>query len=385
MQRVNDQLLPAYAAVETTGDMYRDFSTAVENSNDVDWEKIAKSTGTFKITTKGAGGAGTTEYQPEKAKELFLQGDPKMVTAVTKWARENNSGLISNLEGVGNVDVIMNKDLEPFRKQYEELFKVNPLQAINRNEVDEATMNALGFDQNGSRLNQSAADRPNITAIEFGKRNVNGKSVLVGLVSTDKSDSPIVLAADQLNSQFLQEYVRNGAAATMNPNNVGEVMDPQAFAMFSSMYYDLENNGGTGYNANTITRMREQRQYGRVGIEVPTILGNEFTIETLLLPNKDGTQEYLVTVANSAIAKQILDYGIVTPEMQAFMDSSNEVNAVPLQPGYEGSKAAVDESKASLTQPFMMEEILTHPLKYIKSTNNLTPDAINIGASLMDF
>jgi hypothetical protein len=196
----------------------------------------------------------------------------------------------------------------------------------------------------------------------------------------------------------MQGYARNGAAVNMNPDNPGEVRNPGLFNMYSSAYYDLENQGGTGYNANTITRMREQRQYGRVGIDVSNILGEEFVIQTMILPNKTGTQDYLLSITDANVAAQIMGKeikfpnnvviptgGFVTPELQSFLDK-NDVgyNIVPLQPGYEGVKNAIDESKATFTAPILKRDILENPERYYKSTVNMTQDAVNIGAALMD-
>lgn len=379
MDGINNELSPAYAEVEITGDMYRGLNEVVRaNLTDDNIQQILTDKGYEKYKRTGS---------------LFLPGDAEANAETIRVINENYSEVGELLSGVQNVDVIINDNLEPYLDKYKEVFKLNPLQAINADLIDNATLKALGYNENRSRMDQ--ADQPKILELQFGKRNINGKTMMVGLVTTDKSESPIVLSTDQLSANFLQEYVRTGAAAAMNPNNPGEIMDPGAFSMFSSMYYDLENHSGTGYNANTITNMREQGRYGKIGIETPSVMGYRFKNQTLLLPNSDGTQEYLVTTT-ADVADKILGEGftveggtirtngVITENMRRYLEADNNTNLVPIGVGYEGVKNAIDESKATLVDPIMQYEILTNPLKYNTSTTNQTQNALPIGTSLFN-
>lgn len=392
-----DHMTPLYTQVEATGDVYRSFvDRVVQNEDLIDWDRIAHATGQFRIEDE------YPVYYPEMAKAAFQRGDRRVQEAVMKWANDHNPAVYRDITGATGLTMYYNEALEPFREDLEGYMRTNLVAAIDRSNVSPDTMEKLGLDEDGVVLDSDGKPVVEIQDVQLGIRNLNGRNQMTALVKTSASEAPVAVGMDQINREWIREAVRTGAASSMNPENPGEVMYPEAFSMFAGMLYDTETRSGTAFNANLLTRKMDADNYGPLGLEVVNMMGVNTEVQTFYLPlrgrNGDVISNHLITLANPYIiydpenpqdnwsVRDLMTKGYITDEDLQRMNNDPRSNGFSTRiegGGYEAAKNAIYRSKSTFTEGLLRQDILTHPYRYRTTTNNATDAAQMIGSSIM--
>jgi len=397
---VYNQLAPAYKAVEVTADLNRTIQEIVANG-DVDWSSVAvlanitsapgsrnrsnQSSESLRgedilSTTNLAGGTVAETSDAEKARELYLANDPKVLDAVSKWIYSNAPKIQGEIETLSTVDLISNPEFETYRKGLEEVITTNPAAVIDMTTMDKSVLEKLGFDKSGEQI-----DAEKILSVRFGRSNINGTSELVALVNVKDEPNPVPIPAQNLNRQYMNEFFRTGAAVTINPNDPSKIMDEGTMNMFSSMYYDNAEGTGNAYNAGRIYRMREQGQTGIVGMEIKHFPEGTANVYTVLMSDPQNTQQYLVTVTgNGDFAEQLGNIPLTTKIRDQLEQEGTGVHINMIPQGYQGIKTAVDESKATFGRSILEPEIRANPMQYRKTKNDITRFAPFIATQFND-
>ncbi len=388
LQALNNKLTPAFRSVEIAGDTFNRMIDAAVGSDQVDWMTVASYAG-IGTSVFGTTGSGASTIRPPQAdvesriKQLVQQGDPNALAAFDKW-RASHADLLPDTEmGVANIDMFTNEALEGHRKQIETLAQTNLAAVVNFNNLDATTREQLGFEDNGTIKMTDGKPAVEVKSAQFGIRNINGRSEPVMLVSTSRTSAPIVVSMDNLDKNWVRDVYRTGAAAAMNPNNPGEIMDRGAFDAFAGMMFDVEQGSGTAFSANQLYRMNTSGLSGSVGLSTIELSTGTVQAESFMLPAAGGGVNYYVVTTNPADARILRQVKALTPADLESISKSNGTIAVDVDPGYNGAKDAIFTAKASLQRDVLQQDLLTNPYQYKTSSTNQTQNGLMIGTNLL--
>ena len=392
LERLNNTLTPAFRSVEIAGDTYNHLVDAAVASDKINWTSVAAEAGikasVFGTTATGLQTTGRSKEEVEaEIQQLIKQGDPKALAAFDRW-RSSHSDMITNEElGVANVDIIINESLDDHRKQIETLAKSNLAAVVNFNSLDSTTKEQLGFDDNGTIKLVDGKPAIEVTSAQFGTRNINGRSEPIMLISTSRTSKPVVVSMDGLDKNWVRDVLRTGAAAAMNPNNPGEIIDRGSFDAFAGMMFDVEQDAGTAFSANQVRIMNANGMSGPIGLSTVELSSGTVRVESFLIPAAGGGVSYYVATTDPATAQQLKNISGLTQEDLSAISKSRGTVAVDVENSYNGAKDAIFSAKASLQRDVLQQDLLTNPYQYKTSSTNQTQNAAMIGIQqlLQDF
>lgn len=388
LRAMNNKLEPAYRSVEIAGDTFNRLADAATRSEQVNWDKIAEDMGIYSTTTAGAmspsnRGIVVQGSPAEEAKRRMRAGDPAAMRAFDRW-RETAKLSDSEL-GIATVDAIINENLQPYNDQLKDMASLNIAALVDFTQLDENTRTQLGLKENGEiEMTKDGSRAVEIKDVQLGVRNINGRNSTVILVTTNKTSKAIPLSTEQINKPFMREWIRSGAAGTMNPNNPGEIQQPEEFDMFAGLMFDLEQSNGTAFSANQIYRMAQNNLTGPVGVSTVQLQDRTAEVASYILPASGGGVRYLV-VSTDPNASSVLDNkNQITPEELQSIAQSSGVVAIPMQGDYNDVTQAIFTAKSTLQRDMLKHEILTSPQSYNRSRTNETQNALQIGAQILN-
>ncbi len=370
-----DDIDSAYSGAQAAKDVV---NTIVGSVTDKDWETMARN---FTVVNKsaprtfmfGASDPGIRSYSvsTQEFKRMVLSGDDAAVASM--------QGYMQSKKGAGketwqtSVTMIQNEALKPYLSQLNTIANNNVLSLVkDPASLTQDVRNALGIDKGGNQLPVKKGDTPlKFENVQFGTHTVAGVKKPVLILKSNKRASPIVLTADQVDPTYWKQMTGTLLAASVNPNNPKEIIDPQTFNSMSSLMHDIDNRPGTGLNSNSIYNMVRSGVNGAVGTSVVTYnTGQKADWYTHVIRDTDG-QQYLVTTSNPSIANMMIenpgnfDSSVLDRDMSSY--------AVPIGNSLQSVNAAVSETKAAISRDDIFRDLLNNAYRIQTDKPNLTP------------
>lgn len=349
----------------------------------LDWKDIAYKSGvgmTKKQVPSGPYATSTVhEYNIEETQRAFARGDEKVVNTVNRtidnMAQEDKNEFFD----VSAVDVLINKNLDPFLKEADALINTGLTSMIDVNNVSEYELNKLGFDKKGNALVDNQG-KP-VDAIKkpyFGVKNVNGKSEIVLIAGSKLSTEPVVFSTDQMNKDWLRGAIKNFAAATINPNDPTKIRDPEMLNTLAGVMFDIDISADnlTATRIKTVVDNNGTRSLGSFDV---TVGGNTNKINVDVIKDAD-TQETFLVGSDDKWRQRLESYS--TPNgynLTEFVlenninENSDNFTRELIDGDLNSIKAGLLDMKSKWQLPVLLHELETNPVEIKTSRTNVTP------------
>lgn len=277
--------------------------------------------------------------------------------------------LPQEVETASVVTISYNPDMEPY---YESLRNVvgaslGTYVANNIMSLTKDQLASIGYDSKGNYV----GDKPNpIQQINVGTQTINGKKQKVYIIKGHYGDKSVVLKPDQLGSQFNRDFMLGEASQTLNPDNWGEVLNPQVFNDVSATYFDdvVPNNITiSNVKAGINTGQKIGSFYEPVGqqkINVKVVKGNNGA--NVLLGISQEAERLLESKYKTGSSYNIDGFR---------RDNSDNmlIEAIDILGTDDNSILdAITRLKAGYGKPIIQNELIRHPDRLKTSKPNLT-------------
>lgn len=354
LESFSDMATPAYNVYTSSKQNLQEQVKQLDSSFKINWTKIAQ-----------AGGYKDKNGLPDAnmAKQAFESGDTKVMNLlekqVPKDTKVNSTVTMFKNQALGDLDKNLVDGLNA---------SIHTLVKENLTTLSPEQLKAIGYNNKGEYTGES----PNpILNASVGTRTINGKTEMVYVINGKYGDKPVLLRPNQLSENFNNEYVLNLAAQNINPDNFGEVINPQGFNDAAAMWFDQKTNA-SGLNVSRI-----QTAFDRDDTKIASFkerVSND-NVDVRLITDSETKQKYLIGVTgNSTNALQKYkvgsDYNInkffkenPTASASRHLVQSKDYNSVLM---------ALTELKADWAKPEIQYELMAHPDKVTRQKPNIT-------------
>lgn len=354
LESFSDMATPAYNVYISSKQNLQEQVKQLDTDFKINWVKVAQ-----------AGGYKDKNGIPDAtmAKQAFESGDTKVMNLlerqVPKDTKVNSTVTMFKNQALGDLDKNLVDGLNA---------SIHTLVKENFQDLSTEQLKALGYNNKG----EYTGDAPNpILEANVGTRTVNGKKEMVYVINGKYGDKPVILRPNQLSENFNNEYILNLAAQNLNPDNFGEVVNPQGFNDAASLYFDHKTNA-SGLNVSRI-----QTAFDRDDTKVASFkerVSND-NVDVRVITDSETKQKYLIGVT-----------GVASSELQKYKSSSgynvdgffkNNPSASASRhliqgKDYNSVLMALTELKADWAKPEIQYELMAHPDKVTRQKPNIT-------------
>lgn len=354
LESFSDMATPAYNVYTSSKQNLQEQVKQLDNNFKINWNTIAKNAG-----YKDKNGL----PDPFAAKKAFEAGDTKVMglleKQVPKDTKVNSTVTMFKNQALGDLDKNLVDGLNS---------SIHTLVKENFQNLSPEQLKAIGYNNKGEYI----GDSPNpILNASVGTRTINGKTEMVYVINGKYGDKPVLLRPNQLSENFNNEYILNLAAQNLNPDNFGEVVNPQGFNDTAAMWFDQKTNA-SGLNVSRI-----QTAFDRDDTKIASFKErvSDDNVDVRLVTDSETKQKYLIGVTGSATST-LQKYKVGSGyNINGFFKDNPTASAsrhLIQSKDYNSVLMALTELKAEWAKPEIQYELMAHPDKVTRQKPNIT-------------